>query len=93
MVFAEGSVSELGVAEFGTDYLKPSVRLSGPEGATVSEHELIGREASVFSAQEPDRQWLTTGRLSDRLPNVALEEVDCFGGSGGLFTKRGRCGR
>ena len=76
MFLAEGYVSEFGVAEFGAGCLKPSVCLLGPEGATVLEHELVDRETSVFAAQEPDCQWLVTGRFPDRLPDVALVESD-----------------
>ena len=48
--------------------------LSRSEGPT--RHERAGRETSVFAAQEPERYRLASGRLPDRLPNIALEEVD-----------------
>ena len=74
VVFAEGFVSELGVAEFSAGCLEPLVRLSRSEGPT--QHELVGHETSVFAAQEPDRHRLATTRLPDRLTNIELEEVD-----------------
>ena len=71
MVFAEGFVSELGVAELSAGCLEPLVRLWRSEGPT--QHELVGHDTSVFATQEPDRHRLATGRLSDRLLNIALE--------------------
>ena len=92
MVFAEGFVSELGIAELSAGCLEPLVRLSRSEGLT--QHELVSHETSVFAIQEPDRHRLATGRLPDRLPYIALEEGDFPPlWDGGLLTKRGHCGR
>ena len=48
VVFAEGSVSKLRVAQFGADRLESFVGFLCPVGAAVLEHELVDR------AQEPD---------------------------------------
>ena len=55
MVFAEGSVSKLRVAQFGADHFESLVGLLCPVGAVVLEHELVDRELSVSTAQELDR--------------------------------------
>ena len=53
--FAEGSLSKFRVAQFGADRLESFVGLSCPVGAAVLEHELVDRELSVLTVQEPDR--------------------------------------
>ena len=55
VVIAEGSLSKFRVAQFGADRLESFVGLSCPVGAAVLEHELVDRELSVLTAQEPDR--------------------------------------
>ena len=55
VVFAEGSLSKFRVAQFGADRMESFVGLSCPVGAAVLEHELVDRELSVLTAQEPDR--------------------------------------
>ena len=55
VVFAEGSLSKFRVAQFGADRLESFVGLSCPVGAAVLEHELVDRELSVLTAQEPYR--------------------------------------
>ena len=63
VVFAEGSVGELGVAQFGADRSESFVDLSCPVGAAVLEHELVDGEQSA--AQEPDRNRPPAGRFPD----------------------------
>ena len=65
------------------------VGLSCPVGAAVLEHELVDRELSVLTAQEPDRP----GYFPDGVPDVALVDVDLSTLGGGLYAKHGRCGR
>ena len=79
MVFAEGSVGELGVAQFGADRSESIVGLPRPIGAAVLEHELVDREPLVSTAQEPDRQWLTLGDFPDGVPDITLVDVDLSG--------------
>ena len=55
VVFAEGSVSKLRVAQFGADHFESFVGLLCPVGVAVLEHELVDRELSVSTTQEPDR--------------------------------------
>ena len=50
VVFAEGSLSKFRVAQFGAGRLESFVGLSCPVG-----DELVDRELSVLTAQEPDR--------------------------------------
>ena len=50
-----------------------------PEGAAVLEHELVDRELSVSTAQEPDRYWLILGDFPDGAPDVALVDVNLSG--------------
>ena len=79
MVFAEGSVGELGVAQSGADRSESFVGRPHPIGAAVLEHELVDREPPVSTAQEPDRQWLTLGDFPDGVPDITLIDVDLSG--------------
>ena len=54
VVFAEGSLSKFRVAQFGADRFESFVGLLCPVRAAVLEHELVDRELSVLTAQEPD---------------------------------------
>ena len=79
VVFTEGSVGELGVAQFGADRSESFVDLLCPVGAAVLEHELVDGEQSVLAAQEPDHNRPPAGFFPDGMPDVAFVDVDLSG--------------